>query len=149
MRGETGPRTGRRCQREENWRNMRGVGGPLLCIGDLLCDVADDDVISVDAQEIPSSPSPSISSFPTSPPEPSDLNRLFEDHYNELVESLDGNDHSWTDLMLKLCATLKVADKLIASADSNVQLLLEKVAMLESLLKRGDSIVKGLQQKKN
>ncbi|KAF3334947.1 hypothetical protein FCM35_KLT21551 [Carex littledalei] len=131
---------------------MRGVGGPLLCIGDLLCDVADDDVISVDAQEIPSSPSPSPSSFPTSPPEPfspSDLNRLFEDHYNELVKSLDGNDHSWTDLMLKLCATLKVADKLIASADSNVQLLLEKVAMLERLLKRGDCIVKGLQQKMN
>ncbi|KAJ4821347.1 histone-lysine N-methyltransferase [Rhynchospora pubera] len=125
---------------------MRGVGGPLLCIGDLLCDVADDDVSSVEAQEIPSSSSASPTS-PSEPSSPSDLNRLFEEHYNELVKSLDGNDHSWTNLMVKLCATLKIADKLVVSADSNVQLLLEKVAMLESLLKRGDSIVKALEQK--
>ncbi|KAJ3704175.1 hypothetical protein LUZ61_007880 [Rhynchospora tenuis] len=128
---------------------MRGVGGPLLCIGDLLCDVADDDVSTVDTLEIPSS-SPSSSASPASPSEPSspsDLNRLFEEHYNELVKSLDGNDHSWTNLMLKLCATLKIADKSVVAADSNVQLLLEKVAMLESLLKRGDSIVKALEQK--
>lgn len=59
------------------------------------------------------------------------------------------NDNSYFIIYFQLCATLKVADKLIASADSNVQLLLEKVAMLESLLKRGDTIVKGLQQKKN
>ncbi|KAJ4807228.1 histone-lysine N-methyltransferase [Rhynchospora pubera] len=69
------------------------------------------------------------------------------DHYNELVKSLDGNDHSWTTLMVKLCGTLKTVDKLVVFADSNVQLLLEKVAMLESLLKRGDSTVKGLEQK--
>ncbi|KAJ4768613.1 histone-lysine N-methyltransferase [Rhynchospora pubera] len=125
---------------------MRGVGGPLLCIGDLLCDVADDDVSSVEAQEIPSSSSASTTSL-SEPSSPSDLNRLFEEHYNELVKSLDGNDHSWTNLMVKLCATLKIADKLVVSADSNVQLLLEKVAMLESLLKRGDSIVKALEQK--
>ncbi|KAJ1688182.1 hypothetical protein LUZ63_019572 [Rhynchospora breviuscula] len=125
---------------------MRGVGGPLLCIGDLLCDVADDDVSTVEAQEIPSSSSASPTS-PSEPSSPSDLNCLFEEHYNELVKSLDGNDHSWTNLMLKLCATLKIADKLVVSADSNVQLLLEKVAMLESLLKRGDSIVKALEQK--
>ncbi|KAJ4749542.1 histone-lysine N-methyltransferase [Rhynchospora pubera] len=125
---------------------MRGVGGPLLCIGDLLCDVADDDVSTVESQEIPSSSSASPTSL-SEPSSPSDLNRLFEEHYNELVKSLDGNDHSWTNLMVKLCATLKIADKLVVSADSNVQLLLEKVAMLESLLKRGDSIVKALEQK--
>ncbi|KAJ4809454.1 histone-lysine N-methyltransferase [Rhynchospora pubera] len=69
------------------------------------------------------------------------------DHYNELVKSLDENDHSWTTLMVKLCGTLKTVDKLVVFADFNVQLLLEKVAMLESLLKRGDSTVKGLEQK--
>ncbi|KAJ3670746.1 hypothetical protein LUZ60_008172 [Juncus effusus] len=121
---------------------MRGVGGPLLCIGDLLCDVADadDDVSSVGADETTTTTTITLEAS-----SPSDLDGLFEEHYDELVKALEGNDHSWTNLMLKLCDTLKIADKLVASANSNVEGLFEKVAVLESILKKGDSIVKSLQ----
>lgn len=54
---------------------MRGVGGPLLCIGDLLSDVGESDA---GGDQLPSHP------INTPPPDfnsslqPSDLNKLFQ-----------------------------------------------------------------------
>nr|XP_010939399.1 uncharacterized protein LOC105058228 isoform X2 [Elaeis guineensis] len=96
---------------------MRGVGGPLLCIGDLLSDVADDDG-GGDGGVHESLPPPSPTAVPPVPLPPSDLHQLFQ-----------------------LCAALKTADKLVSSANSNIGVLLEKVAVLESIIKRGDSAV--------
>ena len=58
-------------------KKMRGIGGPLLCIGDLLTDVGEADPHS--DQPSPLSPS-SSSSIPFSPHtvQPSHLNRLFQ-----------------------------------------------------------------------
>ncbi|XP_058097179.1 uncharacterized protein LOC131242506 [Magnolia sinica] len=117
----------------------RGVGGPLLSIGDLLSDVGEGG-----GDHTPSSSSPSSPSFhlPSDDPlPPSHLNRLFQENYNKLTEALKGTDQSWTALTLKLCASLETADKLIQSANSNVETLAEKIGELESIMKRGDSAV--------
>ncbi|XP_039145436.1 uncharacterized protein LOC120282661 isoform X2 [Dioscorea cayenensis subsp. rotundata] len=118
---------------------MRGVGGPLLCIGDLLSDVAADDSGDSGSQEGSPPSSPTVASG--NPVHPSHLHQLFEENYDQLVKSLSGHDHSWTGLTLKLCSALKTADKLVSSANANSSLLLEKVEMLESIIKRGDSAV--------
>ncbi|WOL20020.1 hypothetical protein Cni_G28822 [Canna indica] len=116
----------------------RGVGGPLLCIGDLLSDVADDGA-AADGDGGGGLPLSSPSPRPLQPS--GDLHQVFEDNYDQLIQSLDGNDHSWTALTLKLCAALKTADKLVTEANSNGESLLEKVESLESIIKRGDSAV--------
>ncbi|KAJ9673668.1 hypothetical protein PVL29_023307 [Vitis rotundifolia] len=119
---------------------MRGIGGPLLCIGDLLTDVGEADPHS--DQPSPLSPS-SSSSIPFSPHtlQPSHLNRLFQENYDQLNKALAGTDHSWTALTLKLCTALQTANKLVQSANTNVELLSEKVGELERVVKRGDSAV--------
>ncbi|GJM85312.1 hypothetical protein PR202_ga01749 [Eleusine coracana subsp. coracana] len=130
---------------------MRGVGGPLLTIGDLLSDLAvddgDDPLASGGDVSAPSSPLAAQSSGQA---DPADLSRLFEEHYNNLMKALQENDPSWPSLMLKLCAALKTADKLVSSANTNAEQLLEKVKLLESVLERGDcvvaDIVEGLQK---
>ncbi|XP_072952953.1 uncharacterized protein [Typha angustifolia] len=118
---------------------MRGVGGPLLCIGDLLSDVAADDGAVEGVEETP--PPLFTTAGLDGLLEPSDLQRLFEENYEQLIESLSGSDHSWTALMLKLCTALKTADKLVSTASSNAGLLLEKVKVLEGILKKGDSAI--------
>ncbi|XP_020110362.1 uncharacterized protein LOC109725543 [Ananas comosus] len=123
---------------------MRGVGGPLLCIGDLLSDVAGDDDDGGDGGGGDGGAIPSAAAaveIPMEPLQPSDLPGIFEENYDQLIKSLEGNDHSWTTLMLKLCAALRAADKLVNSASVNAESLLEKVAVLESILKRGDAAV--------
>ncbi|KAL5982487.1 hypothetical protein ACLOJK_016560 [Asimina triloba] len=198
--------------REEAAMN-RGVGGPLLCIGDLLSDVGGRG--GEHQSDTPSSSSPSSPSFhlpPTSHPlPPSHLHRLFQvtplpflpsrlfpyspqlltvrfrslhlinqpvvhcqrvwaaygihaigmgkrlyvitvlrnrnlllcqENHDKLNEALKGtSDHSWTALTLKLCATLETADKLLQSANTNVEMLAEKIGELESIMKRGDAAV--------
>ncbi|KAJ8491374.1 hypothetical protein OPV22_013095 [Ensete ventricosum] len=94
----------------------RGVGGPLLCIGDLLSDVAEDgDAIDGEGRE-----TDLLSSAPAGlPPSPHlftpsrDLVQVFQENYDQLIQSLEGADHSWTALTLKLCAALKTADKML------------------------------------
>lgn len=66
---------------------------------------------------------------------------LTQENYNELEQSLKGNDHSWTALTLKLCTALETADKLIQSTGSNVESLAENIHVLETILTRGDSTV--------
>lgn len=119
---------------------MRGVGGPLLCIGDLLSDVGEGETGGGDRQESDSL-SPSSSNTAHEFANPSQLPHLFQENYNQLTEALKGTDHSWTVLTLKLCSALETADKLIHTANSNVEKLSEKVEVLESIMKRGDRAV--------
>ncbi|PQQ08010.1 uncharacterized protein Pyn_30884 [Prunus yedoensis var. nudiflora] len=114
---------------------MRGVGGPLLCIGDLLSDVGESDASPPPPQQQhePSSSSPISSST-----ESLDLTKLFQENYEQLNEALVGTDHSWAALTLKLCSALDTANKLVQSTNSNVMSLSEKVGELEGVVKRAD-----------
>lgn len=113
-----------------------GVGGPLLCIGDLLSDVGESDASSPPQQHEPSA-SATISSSTQS----LDLTKLFQENYDQLNEALAGTDHSWAGLTLKLCGALETANKLVQSTNSNVTLLSEKVGDLERVIKRADSAI--------
>lgn len=115
---------------------MRGIGGPLLCIGDLLSDVGEGDggVADQHHQETPQSSSDHTS-------QATDLNRLFQEHYEQLNEAHAGTDHSWTALTLKLCTAVETASKLVQSTNSNVKVLSDKVEELEKIIKKGDSTV--------
>ncbi|CAH9133083.1 unnamed protein product [Cuscuta epithymum] len=85
---------------------MRGVGGPLLCIGDLLSDVGEDGSGCDNLSRCGDIKTPSFSeSCPSF--RPSDLPKLFQENYEKLNEALAGTDHSWTAL------TLEVRDNLI------------------------------------
>ncbi|CAL1381021.1 unnamed protein product [Linum trigynum] len=125
---------------------MRGVGGPLLCIGDLLSDLAEKH------EDDQPHPPPSSSSSPRaevpdsihSPPlhlPPTDLPKLFQENYEQLNQALEGSDPAWTALTLKLCTAVETANKLVQSTNSNARLLSEKVAEMEKVVKRGDSDV--------
>ncbi|XP_010241212.1 PREDICTED: uncharacterized protein LOC104585884 [Nelumbo nucifera] len=119
---------------------MRGVGGPLLCIGDLLGDVGERD--GGEHREAPSlSSSSSSGSNINACLQPVDLKQLFQENYNQLNEALAGTDHSWSSLTLKLCTALETADKLVQFANSNAKILSEKVEELENIVKREDSAV--------
>ncbi|KAJ8773389.1 hypothetical protein K2173_028566 [Erythroxylum novogranatense] len=120
---------------------MKGVGGPLLCIGDLLSDLSENSD-QLDRRSTPSSSS-SLSS-PKSPspspvPDSTDLTLLFQQSYDRLNEAFAGTDHSWTALTLKLCASLETANKLVQSTNSNVKFVSEKVGEFDEIIKRGDS----------
>ncbi|KAJ0086067.1 hypothetical protein Patl1_08401 [Pistacia atlantica] len=114
---------------------MRGIGGPLLTIGDLLSDVGEENVTPPDNTPV----SPIQDSNNT--PHPLDLTKLFQENYDQLNEALSGSDHSWTALTLKLCTALETANKLVQSTETNVRLLSEKVGEIENVIKRGDSAI--------
>ncbi|KAM1213693.1 hypothetical protein PS2_005069 [Malus domestica] len=115
---------------------MRGAGGPLLCIGDLLSDVGESD-----ASPPPQQPETSSSSFVSSSDQSLDLTKFFQENYEQLNEALDGTDHSWAALTLKLCSALETANKLVQSTNSNVMSMSEKVGELEGVIKRADSAI--------
>ncbi|XWS23780.1 hypothetical protein CRYUN_Cryun28dG0044900 [Craigia yunnanensis] len=128
---------------------MRGIGGPLLTIGDLLSDVGEESGAAPDhhhhhdttlLQPPPSSSSSSILDS-NDAPQSLDLTKRFQENYEKLNEALAGSDHSWTALTLKLCTAVETANKLVQSTDANVRLLSEKVAELEKIVKRGDSAI--------
>ncbi|PRQ26508.1 hypothetical protein RchiOBHm_Chr6g0295401 [Rosa chinensis] len=116
---------------------MKGVGGPLLCIGDLLSDVGESDASAPPQHHEPSA-SASISTSTSQNP---DLTNLFQENYEQLNEALAGTDHSWAALTLKLCGALETANKLVKTTNSNVTLLSEKVGDLEEVIKRADSAI--------
>ncbi|XP_024317861.1 uncharacterized protein LOC100829518 isoform X2 [Brachypodium distachyon] len=64
-----------------------------------------------------------------------------QEDYDNLMKSLRENDPSWPSLMLKLCRALKTSDKLLSSANTNAEQLLQKVETLERVLERGDLVV--------
>ncbi|XP_019462007.1 PREDICTED: uncharacterized protein LOC109361135 [Lupinus angustifolius] len=116
---------------------MRGVGGPLLCIGDLLSDVGEEGGTAV-SDTRRHEPLPSDLSNATSIP---DLTKLFQENYEHLNSSLSGTDHSWTSLTLKLCTALETANQLIQTTNINAASLLDKVGELQKIVKRGDSAI--------
>ncbi|KAK8466815.1 hypothetical protein PHAVU_008G165400 [Phaseolus vulgaris] len=96
--------------------SMRGIGGPLLCIGDLLNDVGEEHQGHSLRHE--ASPSPS-SLHPNNNDPPPHLTKLFQEHYDHLNSALSGTDHSWTSLTLKveeLQKIVKRGDSAIAAA---------------------------------
>ncbi|KAL5211706.1 hypothetical protein ABZP36_022553 [Zizania latifolia] len=117
---------------------MRGVGGPLLTIGDLLGDLAVDGGGLGGVASVPSSP---LAASQAEEADPSELNRIFGEHYDNLTKALQENDPSWPSLMLKLCTALNTADKLVSCANKDAEQLLEKVEKLERVLERGDHAV--------
>ncbi|XP_058775243.1 uncharacterized protein LOC131649498 [Vicia villosa] len=120
---------------------MRGIGGPLLCIGDLLSDVGEE---NEEGGTSSSSIHPSsLSDLNNNNNQPlPDLTKLFQENYDHLNEALNTtDDHSWTSLTLKLCTSLDTANKLVQCTNSNVASLLEKVEELEKIVKRGDSAI--------
>ncbi|CAN4119608.1 unnamed protein product [Withania somnifera] len=114
---------------------MRGVGGPLLCIGDLLSDVGESDDLLL-AHSV-KTPSPDYDSTL----QPSDLNNLFQEKYEQLNKALAGTDHSWTHLTLELCTALETANKLVRSTNSNVGTLKVIVEELGEVINRRDSTI--------
>ncbi|KAL5558374.1 hypothetical protein UlMin_034585 [Ulmus minor] len=121
---------------------MRGVGGPLLCIGDLLSDLGESDSNpSQPDLHTRSSSSASSVSGPIDASQNLDLTKIYQENYKNLNEALAGSDHSWTAQTLKLCSALETANKLVQSTNSNVRSLTEKVGELEQVIKRGDSAV--------
>ncbi|KAG6432628.1 hypothetical protein SASPL_104209 [Salvia splendens] len=123
---------------------MRGVGGPLLCISDLLSDVGEESSGSPHDHASPPVAA-EVSKLPAS-----EIPKLFqaardhlyvEENFNELKGALKGDDHSWTALTLKLCAALETANKLVDSTDSHVASLSEKVEELERIVARRDSAI--------
>ncbi|MED6147351.1 hypothetical protein PIB30_043331 [Stylosanthes scabra] len=105
---------------------MRGIGGPLLCIGDLFSDVGEEGDASVVA-----SPMRNIAITKTFP---------LED-YDHLVSALAGTNHCWTSLTLKLCTALETANQLVQSTSTNATSLSEKVGELQKIVKRADSAI--------
>ncbi|PIN11389.1 hypothetical protein CDL12_16011 [Handroanthus impetiginosus] len=114
---------------------MRGVGGPLLCISDLLSDVGEEHTGALHDQA-PTPAAADVSNLPAS-----DLPKLFQENFNELKRALEGADHSWTALTLKLCSALETANKLVDSTNSHVASLSEKVEELEQIVKGRDSAI--------
>ncbi|KAM3369894.1 hypothetical protein ACQJBY_017644 [Aegilops geniculata] len=81
---------------------MRGVGGPLLTVSDLLSDLAveggDEHLDGGGDASVPSSP---LAAHQVDEADPSELQRLFAEDYDNLMKSLQENDPSWPSLMLK------------------------------------------------
>ncbi|KAK7275677.1 hypothetical protein RIF29_16798 [Crotalaria pallida] len=120
---------------------MRGVGGPLLCIGDLLNDVGEEGDAAATTASRRHDTLPSSSDLDTAPPPLPDLTKLFQESHDHLNEALAGTDHSWTSLTLKLCTALETANQLVQSTNTNVASLLDKVGELQKIVKRGDSAI--------
>lgn len=127
---------------------MRGIGGPLLCIGDLLSDVGEestdvDDGVGSSSFSRSSSSLSSTTFIPNSnlDLQSAQLPQLFQETYDQLKEALGGSDHSWTTLTLKLCSALETANQLVQATSSNAGLLSNKIQELEKIIKRGDEAV--------
>ncbi|KDP32774.1 hypothetical protein JCGZ_12066 [Jatropha curcas] len=127
---------------------MKGVGGPLLCIGDLLSDLGEKEEDGVKAsdhhqayKEVASPSSASVLDSNNTLQSSLDLTKLFQENYSQLNEAFAGKDNSWTGLTLKLCTALETASELVQLTNSNVGMLSEKVGELEKIVKRGDSAV--------
>ncbi|RYQ94704.1 hypothetical protein Ahy_B08g089643 isoform A [Arachis hypogaea] len=126
---------------------MRGIGGPLLCIGDLLSDVGEEGdaaVVVSPVAEYRRHEKPPASTCRLDLEGDShvpDLTKLFQENYDHLVSALAGTDHSWTSLTLKLCTALETANHLVQSTSTNVTSLSEKVGELQKIVKRADSAI--------
>ncbi|XP_071712047.1 uncharacterized protein [Rutidosis leptorrhynchoides] len=114
-----------------------GVGGPLLCIGDLLSDVGDDD-----QQPTTITAHPSADVTDQQHIQPSDLTKLYQESYKCLNDALDGTSHSWTSHTLELCVALETANKLIQCSSSHVNEVSQKIKELEKIISKGNLVIK-------
>eukprot|EP00252_Welwitschia_mirabilis_P024264 TRINITY_DN7141_c0_g1_i1.p1 TRINITY_DN7141_c0_g1~~TRINITY_DN7141_c0_g1_i1.p1 ORF type:complete len:124 (-),score=21.32 TRINITY_DN7141_c0_g1_i1:296-667(-) len=115
------------------------MGGPLLCVADLLADLSSSDD-EVDGHSVSDS---SHSQLPST-----SLHAAFEKNFNDLTRALANSGHSWTGLTQKVCTTLKVADKLVQTAHSELEGLSEKVQKLETILHRENIVISELRTSK-
>ncbi|EOA22352.1 hypothetical protein CARUB_v10002969mg [Capsella rubella] len=79
---------------------MKGVGGPLLSIGDLLADLGEEtgnSPVKDTNLEISSKPY-----FDDAISGSLDLSRVFQENYEKLNDAFAGSDHSWTSLTLEV-----------------------------------------------
>ncbi|OEL22224.1 hypothetical protein BAE44_0016760 [Dichanthelium oligosanthes] len=118
---------------------MRGVGGPLLTIGDLLSDLAvdggDDPLAGIGDASVPSSPSAEQQAGEA---DPSDLSRIFEvSSFMMLLGTLQQFDEG-APRERSFMAIADAEDKLVSCANMNAEQLVEKVKALEDVLERGD-----------
>ncbi|KAG4958936.1 hypothetical protein JHK87_035569 [Glycine soja] len=83
--------------------SKRGIRGPLLCIGDLLNDIGEEEEKGRGHSLLrEASPSPSSSLL-------NNLTKLFQEHYDHLNSTLSGTDHSWTSLTLKVMLCVPIS----------------------------------------
>ncbi|KAH9315211.1 hypothetical protein KI387_023838, partial [Taxus chinensis] len=93
----------------------RKLGGPLLCVGDLLADLSHED--DDNDERRPSS---------TSPQSPQTLHQIFEKNYKDLNVALTNSGDSWIGLTQKICTALKAADKLVQTSHVELEQLSKK-----------------------
>ncbi|XP_057795877.1 uncharacterized protein LOC131011985 isoform X2 [Salvia miltiorrhiza] len=89
---------------------MRGVGGPLLCISDLLSDVGEDNSGGIHDHAAPPEAA-DVSKLSAS-----EIPKLFQENFNELKGALEGADHSWTALTLKV----EELERIVSRRDSSI-----------------------------
>ncbi|KAL7605115.1 uncharacterized protein LOC111921561 [Lactuca sativa] len=121
------------------------AGGPLLCIGDLLSDVGEEDTTTTTDDIIRKChrhSSVEDADLANQRIQPSDLTKLYQESYKCLNDALSGTSHSWTTLTLELCLALETTNKLIQSSDSHALEALEKIRELERITKKGNSVIK-------
>ncbi|KAK9069463.1 hypothetical protein SSX86_011367 [Deinandra increscens subsp. villosa] len=117
-----------------------GVGGPLLCIGDLLNDVGEEeqDTATATASNIHRpSPTPADRQI-----HPSDLTKLYQESNKCLNDALNGSSHSWAAHTLELCLALETANKLIQSSSAHVIEVSKKIRELETITNKGNLVIK-------
>lgn len=106
-----------------------------MCISDLLSDVGEEN------SGAPHDHAPQLDATDVSKLPASETPKLFQENFDELKGALEGADHSWTALTLKLCAALETANKLVDSTNSHVASLSGKVEELERIVNRRDSAI--------
>ncbi|KAL8231871.1 hypothetical protein R6Q57_001649 [Mikania cordata] len=116
-----------------------GLGGPLLCIGDLLHDVGEEeeDTTITIANEFITPVEAANRQI-----HPSHLSNLYQESYKCLNEALAGTSHSWTGYTLELCLALETASKLIQSSSSLVIKVSDKIRELETITKKSSLVIK-------
>ncbi|EPS63734.1 hypothetical protein M569_11051 [Genlisea aurea] len=115
---------------------MRGFGGPLLCIGDLLSDVGDR---NSDGSKI----SETSAEFSTASAR--NLPDVYQEKMAELKKALSGDDPSWPASTLKLCSALETASIMIDySTNPGVAALAQKIDELHQIVDRRESALRHL-----
>ncbi|KAK9069471.1 hypothetical protein SSX86_011375 [Deinandra increscens subsp. villosa] len=119
-----------------------GVGGPLLCIGDLLNDVGEEEQDTTTATATASNihrPSPTTAADHQI--HPSDLTKLYQESNKCLNDALNGSSHSWAAHTLELCLALETANKLIQSSSAHVIEVSKKIRELETITNKGNLVI--------
>lgn len=112
-----------------------GAAGPLLTLGEMLEDLAEEET----AKPTKSGPRG------VSGPSPDSLRAQFEALYGELNSAMTRADHSWPPLTQQLCQALGAANELVSVSQGSLQSLAGDVAALQQLVARGRECAEKLQ----